>query len=304
MTSSDGLEELFSTGLPVSREERFYTATVLPALISRDDFSGFEVFRDAVVAAATSSGLQVPSLAASVANSSGSSTNVQLMAEFDLWKALTDPAAKARFPEAPAIRAVPDLAIFVYGKSPVLIAVEAKMFHYCSAKNLSKQMGEQQVLMEYVSGQIAGTLRAPLEFVQIALLPAARLESSAYAEFPYPIVTWEGLRDAYSGGGVSHYWARVLDFALSRWESLASRPSAFGEHADDKWPGHRIFAAAASGALIYPVVGRRGGLSGKEFAADVASGAWKSREYELAFDPALANSANWFTVEEFVAAVS
>lgn len=304
MGTADGLEALFSFGLPVSREERFYTATVLPALISRDGFSGFEVFRDAVAAATSASGLDAPEIATSVITATGPETNVQLLTEFDLWKALTESGAKARFPDAPAIRAVPDLAIYVQGSSPVLIVVEAKMFLYYTAAQLSKQMADQQILMEYVAGQIASATGAPLPLVQVALLPAARVAGDSYAAFPYPIVTWESLRDGYAGHDASQYWVRVLDIALSRWKHLASSPTSFGENADDKATGQEIFNAALAGRLIYPVVGRRGGLSGKEFSADVASGAWKQREYELALDVDLAHQANWFTVAEFVAAVA
>lgn len=303
MASSDGLEALFASALPVSREERFYTATVLPALMSRDGFSGFGVFRDAVAEAASTSGLHIPAIATSVVNSLGAETNVQLLAEFDLWKALTESGAKARFPDPPAIRAVPDLAMFVHGPSPALIVVEAKMFLYFTAKQLSKQMADQQVLMEYVAAQIASSIATPLPLVQVALLPVGRLVGDSYAGFPYPIVTWESLRDAYASVDASHYWVRVLDIALTRWKELASSPSSFGENADAKWTGQFVLDAFLTGRLVYPVIGRRGGLSGKEFQADVSSGTWKEREYELALDLELAHQPNWFTVEEFVAAV-
>lgn len=304
MGTEDGLKALFTIGLPVSREERFYTATVLPALISRSRFAGFEIFRDAVISAAFASGVDAHGLVGFEANPLGPETNVQFLTEFDLWKSLSDPGVKARFPDAPAIRAVPDLVVFIEGSKPVLLVIEAKMFLYFTANQLSGQMHDQQLLMEYVASRLSSASGVRPTLIQMALLPDGRLTGKAFQGFPYPIITWETLCKAYAANDENHYWVRMLDLALSRWNDLASKPSSFGENADDKWPGQQIIDSAQAGRLVYASVGRRGGLKGKEFTADVATGAWKTQKYELALDPALANAANWFTVDEFVAAVS
>ncbi|MFM8343000.1 MAG: nucleotide pyrophosphohydrolase, partial [Betaproteobacteria bacterium] len=120
---------------------------------------------------------------------------------------------------------------------------------------------------------------------------------------PYPILTWEAVRDALAGSEdvTVRYWVRILTIALNH--GYLSPPTTFGGNKDNTWTGKAILDAYAAGALGYTVVGRRGGLGGKEFTSDLVTGGWMRQRYEVAEDDSLAGQPNWFTVEEFVEAV-
>jgi hypothetical protein len=79
------------------------------------------------------------------------------------------------------------------------------------------------------------------------------------------------------------------------------RQRAAEKSAGQKLTGNEIVARVRSGEA--PTwVGRTGGLRGKTFQEDVASGRWADQSYEVRFggdEP----SKNWFSIEEFVQAI-
>lgn len=143
-----------------------------------------------------------------------------------------------------------------------------------------------------------------------ALLPAkyaATLEGQLPRSGPdaFPIVLWEDVLGRY--GAVREegdYFLGMLAAALERWDELAARPSVYRANAEQLLTGAEILQAARNGDSKVRVVGRRGGLFGPTLAADISSGKWLYRKYEVSSTPPLLGSnPNWFTVEEFVARV-
>jgi len=95
----------------------------------------------------------------------------------------------------------------------------------------------------------------------------------------------------------------MLDLVLSLWPTLAAQPSPFGRNVEQYLTGQEIHDMREDAQVR--MVGRRGGVSGKVFAKEVATGTRKSHCYEVSSkEEALAGNPNWFTVEEFVVRVT
>lgn len=65
--------------------------------------------------------------------------------------------------------------------------------------------------------------------------------------------------------------------------------------------GQEIYDEYKAGSSPYTWMGRQSGLSGEPLRDDLNSGAWRSREYEVRFEPR--RRPNWFSIEDFVASV-
>ena len=68
---------------------------------------------------------------------------------------------------------------------------------------------------------------------------------------------------------------------------------------DDMVPGQEIYDRYKAGDSPYTWMGRQSGISGQPLGDDLDSGAWRSREYEVRFEP-FPGQRNWFAIEEFI----
>lgn len=119
-----------------------------------------------------------------------------------------------------------------------------------------------------------------------------------------PVVTWEAVLARYADVAPPH-WAGVLRVALERYGELVADRLAFagkGNNADGELPGTEIVRQFLAGTSDIACVGRNKGRWGPALADDVASGAWRTKKYEVRYDEVPPNR-NWMTVEAFVEAV-
>ncbi|MCV2419259.1 hypothetical protein LNV47_01480 [Paucibacter sp. DJ4R-1] len=92
------------------------------------------------------------------------------------------------------------------------------------------------------------------------------------------------------------------DPVLQRADEIYEKPDSGGRNNEGKLTGEQLLARTALEPMLY--VGRSGGLTGALMRADIASGQWRMQRYETStMRPALSNK-NWFSVAEFVEAVS
>ena len=68
---------------------------------------------------------------------------------------------------------------------------------------------------------------------------------------------------------------------------------------DDMVPGQEIYDRYKAGDSPFTWMGRQSGISGQPLGDDLDSGAWRSRMYEVRFEP-FPGQSNWFAIEEFI----
>ncbi len=278
--------DLCGCWLPLNRKERYYTATVLPAIICSDNFKHFGLF------------LKLLNLEAELPEGTGEGLNIQFFTEYSLKESIFDPEAKARFPEPPLTNEMPDIMILINGSAPLLIAIEAKMYDAVSESDLLAQMDRQfSAILRPLKEKWPA-----LKVVHAALVPQTMKQN--FVELPgRPIITWEEVHEAYKDVGNAHYFVEVLWTAISQYEVLKSPPGflGFGAHAHGRMSGQEILDRFQKGTCEFQTMGRLAGLRGQKFLHDIAQGHWREQKYEVneSGDPETIGW-NWFRIEDFV----
>ena len=130
------LDALSQSKLPINRKERFYTGTVLPAIICHNEFQDFGKFLDLVGV----SGVNV--------NPDPVNANLQFFTEYGLAEFVIGDDTRRRFPDLPPERDIPDIVILI---DKYIVAIEAKMYDSVSARQINIQMNRQWKLLNYLS---------------------------------------------------------------------------------------------------------------------------------------------------------
>jgi hypothetical protein len=277
------MRELIAKNLPLNRKERFYTGTVFPMIVGKDNFRHLDpLFR-------LLDGTSGSSLTVSV-----DSTNTQFFTEYSLRESLS--GSGRDFPDLPSTKDTPDIVVLIDGHPKVLIAFEAKMFDVPSRQELCLQMAAQAKVLAVIEKTLL------VDSVHhIALLP--RELSDRMGEVPFPILTWESLLDAYRPICAGDHFFELLAIALEDYGKLVSFEVTFGRNNEESIPGHMIYCRFKDGTLLKAWMGRKGGLYGSKFQADLASGRWRTQEYETRTDTPPGSGRNWFPILEFVSLV-
>ena len=113
------------------------------------------------------------------------------------------------------------------------------------------------------------------------------------------VVAWEQVLESYATIGPA-YWVGTLKYALEAYSDLVGRGSTFGANKDGTRTGLQI----AHGDLgddagrTFTWMGRDGGVNGAALADDLTTGGWRTRRYEVRYDP-LPHNRNWFPISDF-----
>lgn len=167
--------------LPVNRDERYYTGTVLPMIICRENLKYFNTFLSLL-----------PINTDPKVN--WSKDNIQFFTEYSLRKSfynisnmlmLSDEERK-RFLTLP--RSIPDILIYLKPQK-VLIAVEAKMFDNVSLNKLKVQLEQQAEVLNFISDNLSVK-----ELIHYSLLPK---KLNKKFNFPDKVITWEDIYTKY-----------------------------------------------------------------------------------------------------------
>lgn len=278
--NTHSLTWLLDHTLPLNRKERYYTGTVLPGIVCADDMTHLHRLTDLM----GFPGVDV----------SGDPADCGLVffTEYGLAESVFG-AARDRFEQLPADRDTPDVVFLTTQPTPVLFALEAKLYHRPSGFDLRAQLDRQAGLLAGLATRLAGWLDVPtVPVAHFALLP----EPQAGVDLggAYPVLTWRQLHAAYVDVAPA-YWLAVLDEALARYDDLVTR---FKPNDDARLTGADIVAAHQAGTLIYGAIGRTGGLTGNQLRTDIDSGAWHDVQYQVAKEHP--GNRNWFTITEFL----
>lgn len=188
--------------LPLNREERFWTATVLPALVAGDDFTRIGHFvnllRDAVKLPALQPPCEYP--------------HAILLSEYDRRK--SDRYANT----AKGMAATPDLIVVVHGNDPMIFGIEAKMFD-----NPSSVAWQLKCQGDHCLSWVAEVLRAdrsepPYAQLGIALVPDQ--EAQGLRNQGVPTITWTNVLNLGPGKGFYH---DLLTEAIASYPNLKKR---------------------------------------------------------------------------------
>jgi hypothetical protein len=259
--------------LPINRKERYYTGTVLPAILADNRFLNLDLFLGMCGLPDVTVGQDNPW--------------IEFVTEYGFAESVFTPEAKAQFPRAPVTRETPDVII---AGVDWLVVVEAKMFHRPGKGSLTTQFDAQKPVVE----AIRNGLGIDPSRVRHGFLLVDEASAPDGADF---VITWADIIDAYRGIGPD-YWVEALSRAVDAYDVLKSQ---MVDNADGRMTGLEIVGLHALGELAMASVGRIGGLNGAAFAADVATGAWQAVESQVSQQPP--PNANWMPVGEFLAAV-
>lgn len=274
------LKDLLDETLPLNRKERFYTGTVLPGLLG-EDLRGLRTLGHLMGA---------PGLDVRV---SPKDCTVLMFTEYGLRESLVGVAA-GRFPDLPLGRDTPDVVVLVTEPSPVLLAIEAKLYDRPGGHELRRQLDAQAALLTPLCERLAVLLQVPtVDLRHVALLPEQ--QSAALDIAPHSVLTWQQVRGALAEDA-PEYWLGQLDQALERYDELVSVSTS---NAAAGRTGEELVSLQPVGQQVFSAMGRQGGLAGPRLQEDVATGAWRTTTYQVAALPPSGNP-NWFLVSDFV----
>ncbi|WP_228942875.1 hypothetical protein [Nocardioides sp. Leaf374] len=266
--------------LPLNRKERYYTGTVLPGIVCADDMTHLHRLADLM----GFPGVDV----------SGDPADCGLVffTEYGLAESVFGPA-RDRFEQLPTDRDTPDVVFLTTQPTPVLFALEAKLYDRPSGFDLRAQLDRQAGLLAELASRLAGWLEVPtVPVAHCALLPEPQADVDLGGS--YPVLTWRQLHAAYADVAAA-YWLAILNEALTRYDDLVTR---FKPNDDARLTGADIAAGHHAGTLGYAAMGRTGGLTGSQIRIDIDSGAWHDVQYQVArVHP---GNRNWFTIAEFL----
>jgi hypothetical protein len=274
------LAELMNEELPLNRKERFFTGTVFPMIVCRDDFKHFGYFLEMIGCD------ECPEISANPGE-----TNIQFFTEYNLFESIFDKKTRGRFTKKPEARDTPDVIVLIKTDvDKVLIAIEAKMYDVPAEQSLKAQMDRQQKILNF--------LERKLKIARIyhyALLPDELFRG--FENFDYPTITWEQLYNRYNQIYGKDYFLELLRIALDLYPDLKSLPRSF-----ETRTGKQIYKAFKEDSLSeITMMGRDEGLYGSNLKQDITTGQWKTRNYAISEEDGLPTPAtNWFPIETFV----
>lgn len=274
------LAELIKSELPLNRKERYFTGTVFPMIVCKDDFKYFHLLTSLITG-----------FGEGVIDCRPNTANIQFFTEYSLAESVVGPI-RERFSNLPASKDTPDIMILIKSKPKVLLAFEAKMFDTPTGEDLERQMAGQAAILNYLKEKLKIN-----KVFHYALIP--KQFKSKLPNFGRPILTWQQICDSFSQTLGNDYFLAVLKLALESYDELVSKSNEYGQNCEEKLPGLEIYNRFKNGDDTIQTMGRHEGLKGKALQNDIRSGKWQQQLYETSSKSELFNR-NWFFVSQFV----
>jgi len=267
--------------LPLNRKERFFTGTVLPMIVCKDNFKNIHILLSLVGIFETT-----------ILNFNPSESNVLFFTEYSLVESLIG-KDKHRFKGLPKTKDTPDIIIYIKSAKKKLVALEAKMYDVPTADKLNDQMEAQQKILKSI--EISLDTDKPHHYL---LLPEKLAKQSNGLE--YPVITWEALQAAYEPVCKDDYFFELLRISLNKYDELVSPGITYGINCEEKISGQQILKRFQSGTMDKISMGRDGGIDGLALKQDITTGKWQTFPYETSSQNLKGINRNWFLIEEFV----
>jgi len=285
------LLENFETIMPLNRKERFFTGTVLPAIICYNKFKYINRFFELI------DGFDHELQIISEANNN----NILIQTEYSFKESLVESHFIEKFAGKYETKDTPDLVILITEPEYILFVGEAKMFSSANPGDINTQMNNQRWFIDALQ---KGLNIRETNCFHFTLLPEKLIP--AKTSINYPVVFWEEIINAYSDIMDNDYFLNVLRMAIKKFDTLRSKYSSnsisFGKNMDSKLSGEKICELHSEGKKFW--VGRFGGKDGQKFKSDIDNGNWKNFEYEININSKFAPNANWFSSDEFMKATT
>jgi hypothetical protein len=273
------LERLINDVLPVNRNEKYFSDTLFPMVVCKDNFRHFNRFL-------TLAGLDHFYPAAKNWNSD----HILLLTEYSLQEGILS-TFREKYPDLSNDPETPDIVIYIHKPIRYIIALDTVMYKAISAEQLEAKLDSRMEFLRLMAKEMNAV------YAQFAILPHSLLHSYKNA-FTGPVITWEQLSYAYRDTGPD-YFLDMLNFSIKKFPDLVSNPSMIDpDNPVRHMIGQRIFDSYNNGTFKFASVGRSGGLGGERFVDDITSGHWRTRRYEVTEEPP--RNRNWFYVELFV----
>jgi hypothetical protein len=280
--------------LPMNRKERYFTGTVFPMIVCKNNFKYFYQFLSLIDGCNDLLQLKTPNM--------DFQNNIEFFTEYSLLESVFREEDKNRYQNLPKTKDTLDIIVLIKKEPKILISIEAKMFDAPDGRKLKAQMDRQKVHIEYIQRQLNLT-----HVFQCALLPqvlAERVKNSqgpAFQGSGYQILTWNQILEEYRQfqDYNGDYFLNVLDSALDSYGDLVCRPWGASKNCEMKYSGQEIYKGAKSDSFKYRIMGRTGGLNGSLLVGDITSGKWRTQMYETSSRDKLPTK-NWFYTEQFI----
>ena len=149
------LKEMTEKELPLNRKERYFTGTVFPMIVCRDNFKYFDRFTSLIDRCGELEILADPR-----------SSNIEFYIEYSLLESVFTEHDKKRLRGLPRTKDTPDVMILITGEPKTLIAIEAKMYEVPDCFALKSQMDNQKHHIDYLKEKLHVD-----QAVQVALIP-------------------------------------------------------------------------------------------------------------------------------------
>jgi len=262
--------------LPINRKERFYTGTVLPAMLFHKGLSNFYHFLK-----------EINGFPEEV-NEQTTGDNFLFYTEYNLKESAGGRNVGRKI--STKTNDTPDVIIEILKPKRAFIIIEAKMFHNVSRLDLIGQMNKQsEAVIEPLrkTFQLEGS-----QIFHIALVPE---KSKLKDDMGYQIINWEFFINDKALNVKDNIFYNYLWFALKNYEKLVAigpPPPPYS-----KKSGREIYEDGKNNILYW--VGRQGGekiITEKE----ITPGEWETYEYYVNQDkPSSGRKGNWITSKRF-----
>ena len=264
--------------LPINRQERFYTATVLPSILFHNGLSNFFRFLR-----------EIKGFPKDI-NQENTEDNFLFYTEYNLKESAGKKSVGAEIYTATGD--TPDAVIKILEPQQVLVVIEGKMFANPTPNDFRKQMIAQRHAVIDVLKDQYGLDNARV--FHIALTPE-QLRFKTF-EGEYQVINWEFFVDSEGIDLQGNYFSNFLRFALERYDELVSDQSGMASTVEDEKPGFDIYKDGTSQKKLW--VGRKGGKSTIE--QDVKKGTWRDKLYcTNTLKPRDGQEGNWISSHEF-----
>lgn len=270
----DDFCKIFEEELPLNRKERFYTGTILPALLFHNGLNNFYTFLRTIK--------EFPD----DINEAKTKDNFLFYTEYNLKQSAGKKKNVGRIIPTET-NETPDVAIEILKPKKIFIIIEAKMFHNVSQSSLSSQMSKQRKA-------VIEPLRKAFQLEEskvfhVALAPRmSKLKDGQY----FQVINWEFFIDNEKLNLKNSYFCDYLRFALDNYESLVATEPPYR-----KERGQQIYEDGKNSGNLW--VGRKGGI--KTIKEDIKANKWKTRKYFINPDkpPPGGRKQNWISSKTF-----
>ena len=274
--------ELLKTELPLNRKERFYTATVLPALLFHDGLRNFYTF------------LKMIKNFPETINEHASGTDFLFFTEYNLKEASGERNIGRKI--STPTNETPDIVIEVLKPTKVFVIIEAKMFAAAKQTDLVEQVIRQKLAIVEPLKQSFKLEQAT--FYHVAIVPRA-LKISETEHFQ--VLNWEGFIEDKRFTFQDCIFYNYLRCALENYDKLVQEEMwTYPSHVTFYLTGEEVYLNGKGDKTVW--VGRKQGR--QTFIKDVVNNSWRKRKYcACSFKPEKGIPGQWINSEEFTSIV-